>query len=62
MYQTALDALGVRAEESLYVDDYDVEADGARKMGFTAFHICREGEPKEKWDIASLAEMVAYFS
>ena len=62
MYQTALDALGVRAEESLYVDDYDVEADGAREMGFTAFHICREVEPKEKWDIASLAEMVAYFS
>ena len=62
MYQTALDALGVRAEESLYVDDYDVEADGARVMGFTAFHICREVEPKEKWDIASLAEMVAYFS
>lgn len=62
MYQTALDALGVRAEESLYVDDYDVEADGAREMGFTAFHICRDSEPKKKWDIASLTEMVAYFS
>ena len=62
IYQAALDALDVTAEESLYVDDYDVEADGARKMGFTAFHICRDGEPKEPWDIASLSEMIAYLS
>lgn len=62
IYQTALDALGVTARESLYVDDYDVEADGARDMGFTAFHICRDNEPKEEWDIASLSEMIAYLS
>ena len=62
IYQAALAALGVTAEESLYVDDYDVEADGARDMGFTAFHICRDGEPKEEWDIASLSGMITYLS
>jgi HAD superfamily hydrolase (TIGR01509 family) len=55
IYQAALDALGVTAEESLYVD-------GARDLGFTAFHICRDGEPKEPWDIASLSDMIAYLS
>jgi FMN phosphatase YigB (HAD superfamily) len=60
IYQTALDLLNVSAEESLYVDDYDVEADGARNLGFTAFHICRDAEPKKDWDIASLHEMVEF--
>ena len=60
IYQTALQLLGVPAEESLYVDDYDVEADGARALGFTAFHICRGEEVKADWDIASLSEMVEF--
>ena len=60
IYQTALNLLGVSAEESLYVDDYDVEADGARALGFTAFHICRGEEVKSDWDIASLSEMVEF--
>lgn len=62
IYQAALNTLGVRADESLYVDDYDVEADGARKIGFTAFHICRDSEPKEEWDIVSLSGMITYLS
>ncbi len=60
IYQTALSLLGVSAEESLYVDDYDVEADGARALGFTAFHICRETKPKQDWDITSLHQIVEY--
>ncbi len=60
IYQTALHQLGVSAEESLYVDDYDVEADGARALGFTAFHICRDSEPKRDWDISSLTEMIDF--
>lgn len=62
IYRAALDALNVKAEESLYVDDYDVEADGARSLGFTAFHVCRDGSPSRAWDIFSLAEMVAFAS
>lgn len=62
MYRAALDALGVCAEESLYVDDYDVESDGARAIGMTAFHICRGDEPKQLWDIASLTEMAEFAS
>ncbi len=62
IYQTALNLLGVSAGESLYVDDYDIEADGARTLGFTAFHICRDSEPKETWDISSLHEMVEFFT
>lgn len=62
IYQTALELLGVSAEESLYVDDYDVEADGARALGFTAFHVCHDSEPKEPWDIASLSGMVEFLT
>ena len=60
IYHTALHQLGVSAEESLYVDDYDVEADGARALGFTAFHICRDSQPKRDWDISSLTEMIDF--
>lgn len=60
IYQAALDALGVKAEESLYVDDYDVEADGARNMGFTAFHIDRSQPGDGKWRINSLEAMVEF--
>jgi len=60
IYQTALNLLGVSASESLYVDDYDLEADGARALGFTAFHVCRGSEPEKEWDISSLQEMVDF--
>lgn len=60
IYQTALDILGVKAEESIYVDDYDKEADGARNLGFTSFHLCRDGNIKDKWDIKSLNEIVRF--
>lgn len=60
MYQAGLDALHVTAEESLYVDDDFIKADGARRMGFTAFRIQREGKPADRWDITSLFEMAEY--
>lgn len=60
IYQAALDALGVTAEESVYVDDYDVEADGARAMGFTAFHIDRARPGDGKWRLRSLLELEKY--
>ena len=60
IYQAALDELGVTAEESLYVDDYDIEADGARTMGFTAFHLDRSRPGDGAWRIGSLRDMVNY--
>lgn len=60
IYKTALDVLGVKAKESIYVDDYDKEADGARNLGFMSFHLCRDGNIKDKWDIKSLNQIVDY--
>lgn len=37
IFNAALSAQGVTAEESLYVDDYKPEADGARQQGLTSF-------------------------
>lgn len=48
IYNIALDSLGVKAEESIYVDDYDVESDGARNLGFLSFHIVRNAEKQNK--------------
>lgn len=60
MYQTALDTLGVAAGESLYVDDCGAEAEGARRLGFTAFHIDRSRPGDGRWRIQSLCAMEAY--
>lgn len=60
IYNTALKTLGVKATESIYVDDYDVESDGARKLGFLAFHIDRGGEKKSHWTISSLKQIIDY--
>lgn len=60
IFNAALRAQGVSAEESLYVDDYKPEADGAREQGFTAFLIDRSGTDKEPWTITSLKQIVDY--
>lgn len=60
IYNAALKSLDVAASESIYVDDYDVEADGARDLGFTSFHIDRSGNKKSKWTIESLKEIIDY--
>lgn len=62
IYQAALDALGTTAAESLYVDDYNVEAEGARSLGFTAFHIDRSRPGDGKWRIDSLKKMLEFVS
>ncbi len=61
IFKTALDSLGVSAEESIYVDDYDVEADGARNMGFISFNIVRNNPSESQWTINSLEEIVQYY-
>ena len=60
IYQTALDALGVSAQESIYVDDCMAEAEGADKLGFTAFCIDRNGENKDKTTIKNLRELIDF--
>jgi len=60
IFNSALNAQNVKASDSLYVDDYDVEADGARELGFTSFLIDRSGQNKNKWTINNLKEIVSY--
>ena len=60
IFNAALDSLGVTAKESIYVDDYSPEADGARALGFTSFLIDRKGEKCGKWTIRSLKELIGF--
>ena len=60
IFNAALDSVGVKAEESLYVDDYKPEADGARKQGFTSFLIDRNLKEKKEWEISSLKEIIDF--
>ncbi len=63
IYNAALDAQEVRAEESLYVDDCKLEADGARALGFTSFWLDRRGEGvDEPWRIAELKDIIKYLN
>jgi HAD superfamily hydrolase (TIGR01509 family) len=60
IYRAALAAQGVTAAQSLYVDDYHVEADGARALGFTAVHLDRRGEARGDWVIRDLRALADY--
>lgn len=60
IFNAALSAQGVTAEESIYVDDYKPEADGARNLGFTSFLIDRSGIDKDKWTIQSLKQLIDF--
>lgn len=60
IYQAALRAQGVAAEESLYVDDCKIEADGARNQGFTSFWLDRTGCGSDRWRIQSLRQLMDF--
>ena len=61
IYQAALAAQGVAAEESLYVDDCPPEAGGARALGFASFLLDRsESQPESEWRIHNLRELVNF--
>lgn len=62
IFNAALKAQGVSAEESLYVDDFKPEADGAREQGFTSFLIDRSGKEADKWSIQSLKQLIDFVS
>lgn len=42
MYRTALNELGVSAEEALFIDDNMRNCDGAKKMGMNTILLCRD--------------------
>ena len=58
IYLTALNKLGLKPEECIYVDDYYEEVEGARKLGFKAFRINRSNENLEEFDIKSLKDVI----
>lgn len=61
IFNAALKAQGVSAKESLYVDDYKPEADGAREQGFTSFLIDRSSnDDTDKWSIKSLTQLIDF--
>lgn len=60
IFNAALNAQGVTAQESIYVDDYKPEADGAREQGFTTFLIDRSRKNTDKWTIHSLKELIDF--
>ena len=58
IYNVALDKLGVRASECIYIDDYDKEVEGAINLGFKGFRINRDNKDKKEFDISSLKEII----
>lgn len=42
MYKTAIDELGVSAEETVFIDDNIINCDGAKKLGINSFLMCRD--------------------
>lgn len=60
IYEAALRAQNVTAEESLYVDDTEEEAEGARALGFTSFHLDRSGKASGKWTIHNLMQVIDF--
>lgn len=60
IFNAALNAQGVTAAESLYVDDCKPEADGAREQGFTSFLIDRNNNSNDKCAIASLNQLINF--
>ncbi|MDD3123170.1 MAG: HAD family hydrolase [Candidatus Izemoplasmatales bacterium] len=61
IFQYALDLARVNAEDCIYVDDTLDEANGARDIGMTSFHIDRNNKyDKTKWTISNLKQIIEY--
>ena len=60
IFNAALTAQGVTAEESIYVDDYKPEADGAREQGFASFCLDRDGRNDNNWKIINLKQLIEF--
>lgn len=60
IFNSALQAQGVSAQESIYVDDCKVEGDGAREQGFTSFYLDRKSNKADKWTINNLKQLIEF--
>lgn len=62
IFKAALDSLNVSAEDSFYIDDYKPEADGAREVGFTSFHLDRSKKTYDvsTWTMTNLKNIIDY--
>jgi putative hydrolase of the HAD superfamily len=60
IYNTALRKHNVKPEESIYVDDNEIAAAGARDLGFTSLFIDRNGAGKAEWTIKNLKEIIEF--
>ncbi|MDD4493093.1 MAG: HAD-IA family hydrolase [Eubacteriales bacterium] len=60
IFNAALNTQGVTAAESLYIDDYKPEADGAWEQGFTSFLIDRSNNSNDKWTVTSLKQLIDF--
>lgn len=61
IFNVALKAQGVTAEESIFVDDTKMEAEGARDQGFTSFWLDRSGATVgDPWTIQDLNALVDF--
>jgi HAD superfamily hydrolase (TIGR01509 family) len=60
IFNYALNDIGVTAPQSLFVDDTEEEASGARELGFTSFYLDREEEKNKEWTINSLSQFMEY--
>lgn len=60
IFSAALNAQGVSSRESIYVDDYKPEADGAREQGFTSFFIDRSIRNTDTWSIQNLKQLIDF--
>ena len=60
IFQAALDAQGVSACESIFVDDTRMEADGARQLGFTSFWLDRTGKNTGDFVIENLLKLISF--
>ena len=60
IFNHALSEVGACAQESYFVDDTKPEADGARQLGFTSFHLDRSLKIRRQWSISTLNDLVEY--
>lgn len=62
IFNAAMESLGVRSDESIFVDDCKEEADGAREQGFTAFHLDRKRSAPDwaAWTVGNLGHVVEF--